>query len=264
MTIYLDYIFLENLVVNVIIIIIVNNFLKLKFSISKIIICTLIDTLFSTLNNLFFNNVFYSIIFSILSFYFLFRKSFNTKIQFLKASIVYFIIYILFLGLIIVITIIFNIYLDNFLNKIGVYCFSALFLNICLSNLWKVWKKDIKNENLSVIIKIDEVKINGFIDTGNIVKDLHGFNVIFVKDNLKDLILNNICKYSLTYVDVLTVNGSSKERGYVVSNVELISGNNIIKIPKVVLCFNLSGNTPEKYSAIIGYDIYLDSFCGGV
>ena len=161
-------------------------------------------------------------------------------------------------------SVIFNVYLDNFLNKIFVYIFAAVILNFVLINLWKVWKKEIKNESLSVIIRIEDVEIDGFIDTGNTVKDIHGFNVIFIKNNLKDKVLNSVTNHSLTYVDILTVNGNSKEKGYVVNNIEIISKKNTIMLPKVVLCFNLSSNTPEKYSAIIGYDLYLYGFCGGV
>ena len=264
MTIYLDYIFLENLVINAIIIIIVNNFLKLKLSITKIIVCIIMDTIFCILNYICFSNVFYSIIFSILSFIILFRKCFKSKIEYLNACIVYFIVYILLIGIIILLSVIFNVYLDNFLNKVFVYIFAAVILNFALINLWKVWKKEIKKDSLSAIIRIDDVEIDGFIDTGNTVKDIHGFNVIFIRSNLKDKILNSINEYSLTYVDILTVNGNSKEKGYVVNNIEIISKKNTIMLPKVVLCFNLSSNTPEKYSAIIGYDLYLYGFCGGV
>lgn len=264
MTIYLDYIFLENLVINAIIIIIVNNFLNLKFSFAKIAICILTDTIFSILNYLYFSNVIFSIIISIISFLIIFRKCFKTRIQYLKACVLYFVVYILFIGIIIVESIVFNLYLDNILNKLAIYFSSALFLNYGVLNLWKVWKSNIRQENLSVKIKINEVLIDGFIDTGNTVKDLHGLNVIFIKSNFKDEILKDISNYSLTYVDILTLNGSNTERGYVVKNVKLIYDNSIITIPMVVLCFSLNSNTPEKYSAIIGYDIYLDNFCGGV
>ena len=41
-------------------------------------------------------------------------------------------------------------------------------------------------------------------------------------------------------------------------------GRIIANIPKIILCFSLIGNTPEKYSAIIGYDTYLENLNGGV
>jgi hypothetical protein len=133
-----------------------------------------------------------------------------------------------------------------------------------------VWKTNIKDNNLSVVIKIADITINGFVDTGNLVKDNNtNLNVIFLNKNLKKNILNKLLNYNNITFFVSTVNGVKEYEGYVVENIELINSNNDLAVlSKIIFCFNLddniTNNTPKKYSAIIGYETYLDSFIGGV
>jgi len=270
MTIYLDYIFLENLIINVVVIIQLNVFLKLKLNKYKIIICAILDSFFSIFNYLFLDNFIFSLLFNFFSFYILFHELLKIKIKFIKAILNYYFVYISYIGVIILVECITNMYLDNFLNKIFIYIISALINNLALTNLWKVWKTNIKDNNLSVVIKIADITINGFVDTGNLVKDNNtNLNVIFLNKNLKKNILNKLLNYNNITFFVSTVNGVKEYEGYVVENIELINSNNDLAVlSKIIFCFNLddniTNNTPKKYSAIIGYETYLDSFIGGV
>ena len=113
-------------------------------------------------------------------------------------------------------------------------------------------------------LKINDVKIKSFIDTGNTVKDpISSLNVIFLNKNLKNSL--NLDVNKKIAFNVSTVSGNDIKEGYIVKNVKVIKdGREIAKIPKIILCFSLTSNTPEKYSAIIGYDTYLENISGGV
>lgn len=127
-----------------------------------------------------------------------------------------------------------------------------------------MWKSKIKIRDLYYILKIDDVEIKSFVDTGNTVKEpLTNLNVIFLNAKLESII--DLEKYNRVDFEVLTVNGIDKKEGYIVENVTVIKDKKeIAKIPKIILCFSLIGNTPEKYSALIGYDTYLENLNGGV
>ena len=273
MTIYLDYIFLENLVINVVIILQVNSFFKLKLNKYKIIICALIDSVFSVINYLYLDNFVFSLLFTSISFYFLFQKLLKTRINFIRAVIYYFIVYISYIGIIILIECITSIYLDNILNKLVLYFVSALINNYILNNLWKMWKTNIKENSLSVVIEVVDISIDAFVDTGNLVKDYStNLNVIFIQKNLKEEIINKLINNNLNYelikFNVSTINGINNYDGYVVNNIKIKNSNDEAIISKIIFCFNLesniTNNTPKKYSAIIGYETYLDNFIGGV
>lgn len=264
MKIYLDYIFLENLVVNTVIII--ETIILTNFSVSKkkrnliIVLDTMVSTIMNIIPQL--DNFLIHIILSSISLFILFR--FKNIFEYAKNIISYYLIYFIYIGIIISFSIIFNINLENIFLKLILYIFSALILNLLVKDLWKMWKSKIKIKDLYYELRINDVKIKSFIDTGNTVKDpISLLNVIFLNEDLKnslDIDENNKIEFN-----VLTVNGNDIKEGYIVKNVIVIKdGREIAKIPKIILCFSLTGNTPEKYSAIIGYDTYLENISGGV
>ena len=108
------------------------------------------------------------------------------------------------------------------------------------------------------------MEVTSFVDTGNTVKDpISNLNVIFLKKELEEIIIKD--KTNKVEFEVTTVNSVDTKEGYIVKNIQVIKEGRIIaNIPKIILCFSLIGNTPEKYSAIIGYDTYLENLNGGV
>lgn len=264
MKIYLDYIFLENLVVNTVIIVETVIFTNLKISKNRRNICIFISTILSILEYLIpqINNIFFHIFFSCFMLLILFN--FKNIFDYLKKIASYYLIYIVYIGIIISSTIIFNINLNNFLNKILLYIYSGIVLHILIQNLWKMWKTKIKSSDLEYNLVVDDVEINSFIDTGNNVKDpITSLNVIFLDKKLMQKIKTD--KLNITYFKVNTINGTDIKEGYIVTNVKVKKDEKEIAIiPKIILCFSMNYNTSEKYSAIIGYDTYLENIDGGV
>ena len=70
--------------------------------------------------------------------------------------------------------------------------------------------------------------------------------------------------YKKTYINVSTVNGSQIKLGYIIKNIIVYKEEReIALIDKIILSFSLdNSNTPEKYSAILGYDTYLEKLKG--
>ena len=143
MKIYLDYIFLENLVVNTVIII--ETIILTNFSVSKKkrIFIIFLDTFISTIMKIIpqLDNFLIHIILSSLSLFILFK--FKNIFEFIKNLISYYLIYFIYIGIIISFSIIFNINLENILIKLALYIFSASILNILVKDLWKMWKSSL-------------------------------------------------------------------------------------------------------------------------
>lgn len=264
MKIYLDYIFLENLIVNTVIIL--ETILLTNTDVSKkrrnlvIILDTVLSCITVLVSDL--NNYIFHIIFSSLTLYILFR--FKNLYDYFKKFLCYYLIYFIYIGMIIALSTSFNVNLENYVYKFAIYIISALILHIVVKDLWNMWKTKLKNRDLYFKLLIDNVVVDAFVDTGNNVKEpITNLNVIFLNANLKSKL--RLEKYKIIDVDVITVNGTDKKQGYIATDIIVIKdGKKIAKIPKIILCFSLIGNTPEKYSGIIGYDTYLEDLNGGV
>ncbi|MBO5477836.1 MAG: sigma-E processing peptidase SpoIIGA [Clostridia bacterium] len=265
MQIYLDYIFLENLIVNTVIIIETIIFTKSDISIKRKVFIILLDTILSCFlainTNL--NTYILHLFFSTITLFILFKSP--NIYELLKKMACYYMLYFLYMGLIISFCIIFNINLEVFINKIILYVFSALVFHFICKDLWKMWKINITQKNLYYTLKFKKIEIKAFVDTGNSIKDpITSLDVIFINEQLKYSILNEIKEYKKINIDVLTINGKDTKEGYIVKDVIVYKEKReIAKISNIILSFSLNNSsTPEKYSAIIGYDTYLDKLEG--
>ena len=255
MKIYLDYIFLENLVINVIIYLATINLISRKININKIIIFSIINSLsfcICTILNL--NN--YLVIFFVNFFIILFSIKDKKIINVLKCTIVYYLTYYIYIGLIIYFSIILNLNLNYFIIKIILYLFCGIILNICINNLWKMWKIKLSNKYLFYDLKMNNILIPVFVDTGNSVKDvISNLDVIFINSNYKDKIIN--FENTKRKILVSSVNNVSFVEGYVINNVSIYKEHKkVATIKKIIVSFDFN-NTQEKYSGILGYEIYL-------
>ena len=168
------------------------------------------------------------------------------------------------MGIIIAMCVLFNINLDSIMLKCTTYILSAILLHFLNKCMWKTLKDKFKIRDLCYTVKINNVEVTSIADTGNTVKDpISNLNVIFLKKELEEIIIKD--KTNKVEFEVTTVNSVDTKEGYIVKNIQVIKEGRIIaNIPKIILCFSLIGNTPEKYSAIIRYDTYLENLNGGV
>ncbi len=268
MKIYLDYIFLENLIVNAVIIIETVLYTNNNVGLKKKILIIILNTFLSVLVNLisFLDNYFFQ--FLIANIICLLLLGFKSIYLHIKNIITYYFVYIIYIGTMIISVLITDINLDNILNKLLLYFIVGGIAHILNKHLWKMWKTNITNDELLYNIRIENEFIPVFLDTGNMAKDvISNLNVIFLSDSLKDKLLEKNCfnNDNIIRFNVFTVNGIDEKIGYIVCNIKLYKGKEeIATIPKVIICFSNITNTPEKYSGIIGYELYLNCINGGV
>lgn len=267
MKIYLDYIFLENLVINLVIIEELTVFVKQEIKLVKKILISVLISIYTTIiyvySNSFLNSNIMKIFAIIISIYLLYKpKKLN---YFIKLVVIYYLISFLYVGTIISITLLLKISLQKILQKITLYIISGIILNIFTRYIWKIFKSNIKEDDLIYIMYIGNQKIRSFVDTGNNVKDnITNLDVIFIDykyyDVLKEMnILNNE-----TEINIQTVTGNKKVKGFIVKNIKFYHDNkHVATIKKIIVSFTLQEmKNTEKYSALIGYNIYVENLKG--
>ena len=128
-----------------------------------------------------------------------------------------------------------------------------------------MWKSKIKKDNLIYEIKIGEVIIPAFVDTGNNVKDLVGNNdVLFVESKYYEKLYNNKLSLKTTYIDINTVTGKENVKGYLLNNIVIKKNKQkLCQLKNVLFIFvDRKLNNNDDYEALISYDTYLEKMKG--
>lgn len=267
MKIYLDYIFLENLVINLVIIEEITVFIKADVKYRKKFIISSFISLYTTIVTIYSDGIISSGIIKILiiaiAIYVLYKP--RTIIKYFKFIIVYYLISFLYVGTIISLTLLFNISLKNIIFKILLYIVSGIALTIFTKYLWKIFKSNIKANDLIYIMYIGNQKIKSFVDTGSNVKDsITHLDVIFISNYYYEKIKEIGMLKEPIDINIKTVIGRQKVKGYIVENISFYKQQKYITtVKKIIISFTLQEiETTEKYSALIGYNTYMENLKG--
>ncbi len=265
MEIYLDYVFLENLIVNYFILFQVPILCKFRINKIRCLISSLLMSIYLILIQMLSNSIFQNLIVKLLIVAVTIYVSYKPSkiIEYIKYIIFYYMFYILYLGIIIFLTLFLNLNLENILVRLVIYLISAIILTLINKLMWKMWKNNIKNKVI-YNIKIENFNLQGFVDTGNNVKDrINNLDVIFVSSNYKSKILSKIENLDTIKIDIKTAAGNEKMQGYIVKNAIIYDEKFLINIDKIVIIFIDSNLFLSKnYEALISYDTYIDKLKG--
>lgn len=211
MTIYIDVIILENLIMNYIILYATSIISKIKANPIRMILSSLIGAIYAIISFIsqmqIYSNLFFKIILSIIMIYLSFNPK-NTK-QLLKQLLMFYLISFVFGGA--VLSLLYFIKPQELLIKnglfLGTYPLKTVFLGgIVGFIIIKISVKIIKNKlsktdifyDLKIILEGKEIKTKAMLDTGNLLKEpITNTPVIIVEhtllyDILPKQILNNL------------------------------------------------------------------------
>lgn len=260
---------LENIIVNSIILYQISICIKEKLKIKNTIFGILLVSVYCTLNYYLdfslFINIFFKLLIVIIGVYIVFRPKKLNLI--LKQLIYYYLISFMYVGIIISLTLLFKIPLNNTLLKIIVYISSGIITFLFNKFMWKLWKSDIKNETLMYNINIEniELKILALVDTGNSVYDyINNLDVIFLDNKYFDILNEKKILKDKVSINISTLSSEDNLVGYIVKNV-IISNKKgeEFKFKKIEFVFtNKKLNECEKFNAIIGYNTYTEKLKG--
>lgn len=152
MAYYIEYIFLENVIVNYIIIYELTIFVKCKVNKISFIIGILLLSCYSTAIYFFKEegiiNSFTKILIVFFCIYIIFLP--KEVVKYIKICIYYFLLSFMFVGILIALTLFFKLEISNIVIKIIAYIISSLILYIFNKYLWKMWKTRIKKRRFNL------------------------------------------------------------------------------------------------------------------
>lgn len=273
MKVYLDLVFLENLILNTAIIYQISKFAKQKISFKINLFASLIGSVYVTLIRLFSTSFIAWTIIKLLIINIVIYVAFKPSkiVIYLKLIAYYFLIFYIYIGAIIGISTFFNINLNNTYLRIGIYILGYLVTYLLNQRMWKVWKSNIKGNDLVYKIMIksmnktsNNIEINAFVDTGNSLKDVINNLDIFIVQNTNKFNYHMAIKNEKVEVCLNTVNANCKLDGYIFNNILIFKNNKkIVNLNRAVIVFvdrNLS--TSNKYNSLISYDTYIEKLQG--
>lgn len=267
MKIYLDSIFLENIIVNYILIYQVNIFTKSKAKVLSRVLGAGVLAIYTVatyvLQDSMLNTMWIKLLSVIIAIYITFRAD-QVKVL-MKQILYYYIVSFLYVGVIISLTLFFHLTIDKVIVKIMIYLVGGVISYLFNQYLWKVWKRNIKKEDLTYTINIKGQEIPAFLDTGNLAHSpIHHTDIIFLDYSWYGVLeLLGVLQKRVS-VSIHTVSQSDETYGYLVKGVKIFkAGKEICTLDKIIFSFsNQKINIDDKYTALIGYQVYLDNLKG--
>lgn len=278
MEIYLDIFFLENIILNLIILFETSKMSKMSFSKINILIASFISTTCSLFLNIININLGISAILKILVSILVCLICFIPKNVrcFIKVIVSFYLVSIILGGSIYFLI---SIFLNEFqperisANAKTIVIVSFGILDISIRKMWKIWKETIKQDelicNLKIEIKKEKIFFNAFIDTGNNAIDIiTGLPIIFVQKNRFDFfsqISNGINqRREFHQIEVKTINGIKQELiGTIANRIVIINNSKKYHLRNCMICFvNGELDDNNRFDAIIGYNLLLESTRG--
>ena len=270
MKIYLDYVFIENFIVNISILYQTSIFTKTKVSKIRLIILSIFLSIISIIRILeISNNIIIQILAVNIVIYLLYLPT--SIVKYLKQQMYYYLIYIIYIGIIISTSIFFSINLNNIYIRILLYIVTMCVTYIINKYMWKIWINKIKYNNLTykiVINSLNNLTFKVFVDTGNNIRDsFSNLDVIILNSKaynlkLKSKLIDNKQR-EVVVIDVLTAIGKSKIKGYIFNDVSIRKGGvEKVILKKAIILFIDEKINNNEYEGIISYNTYLEKLEG--
>lgn len=266
MEVYLDYIFLENLIINISIFYQISIFSKKKVNIFKIILASIFLSIISIICKFeIVNNLLVQILSINIVIYLLYKS--KKILEYFKYQLYYYAISMIYIGIIISTSILFKINLESIVIRIGLYITSSIITYITYKYIFKIIFSKVKYFNLTykIILKdFENVSFKVFVDTGNNLKDnTTNLDVIVLNESMYiKKIGKNILEKSMyrdIKIDVITATGKSFLKGYVFKNVLIKKGGvEKAELKKVIILFINEKIKNDEYDGILSYDTYLN------
>ena len=258
---YIEYIFIENLIVNILLIIQTHIFTNTKIKKLKIIIISIFLSLILTVFKIINMNYILNILTISLSVYYIFKQNSKNLITILKYQIYFYFISVLYIGSIIYTVLIFNLNISSVITRLSIYLINQGLIYIVYKFVWKIWINKIKNEPLMYKLKLNNINFNVFLDTGNNLSYLD-YDVILIdrKKYLKKIRKkqNIFSGYNYFDVPIITTNGSKVEKGVEYKNLKLKKERIEYDIKKSIVVFI----DINEYDGLLSYNTYLNKLRG--
>ncbi len=286
MIVYADVVFIENLIINSVILYVTLLIRKVKISIVRILISSALGSLYAVISIKINNNFIMKIILSVLMIAIIYPT--KNKKRFLETIILFYLISITAGGSAIAISYLIQDYKISELNNLPIISFPILISGLgtvvgiilimaTINNLKnRISKKDIFFD-VEIYIEDKKEKLKALLDTGNMLKDplSHKPVMIATKRSLKSIIpeeiLDNINlilggdkigKLITKRIKLIPFNSLGNEHGILIGikSDKIVINNNEIK-DVIIGIYEKEFSKTRRYDALIGIDLLYEEEC---
>jgi len=266
MTIYLDYLFIENVIFDFIILKEVANVSKVKCKNKNLLIAAIFSSLYVVLMLIFklvaLNYFIIKVLLACATVYIAFKP--NRITSYIKLILMFFLVSIINVGILIVSKNLLGIEEITGIIKIAIYVFVYLIGRLILFKLWKMYSTNVTKESLNytVILKVDDAEYiyDGFLDTGNTVYS-HGMPVIFA-EILDENIIAKLKDKEYFETKTVTLGSVTIKKAYVFDNILIVNGKESYRVKAGVVFENNKMSKFNNYNMILNYILYTESMGG--
>lgn len=268
MTIYLDYIFIENLLIDYILLK-ETSYVARKNTLNKyLLLSAIVGTsyvvlmLYLKLQQL--NYLICKALLIIVMVYIAFRP--KKVYEYIKLTGVFILISVINVGTITVLTNLLNLERITGLLKVTIYSASLLLSRFFTRYMWKVYKQNIKDHDLIYKVKIrindKTYKYKGFLDTGNnVFSYTYDVPVIFA-ELIDDEILYELKEKESFSIKTVTLSSAQEKRAYIFDNVEITKEDKTYKVKVAIVFEKTKLSKDNSYNMLLNYNLYTQDLGG--
>lgn len=266
MIIYLDYLFIENVIFDFIILKEVASISKVKHKNKSIIFATMFSAIYVVIMLIFklkgLNYFVSKLLLAFLTVYIAFKP--KKLICYTKLVSMFFLVSIVNVGILIVSKNLLGINELTGITKISIYIFVYIVGRIILFKLWKIYSTNITKSSLNYTVTLQigkkEYKYEAFLDTGNTVYS-HGMPVIFA-EVLDESILEELHDKEYFETKTVTIGNITKRKAYVFEDILISNNEGTYHVKAGVVFENNKMSKFNNYNMILNYILYTESMGG--
>lgn len=264
MKIYIDYIFIENLLIMYVLLKECGMLTNKKIKKLNHIICCIISAVYVCVMVIFkirmLNYAILKILLGVVIVYIAFLP--KRLSQYLKLIGIYFLTSIINLGVFYITRNLFKIGILNFLYKILIYTINLLLCMVVCKKMWKLYTLTLTQNTLiydvKVVIGNKEYKYKGFMDTGNSAYNFENNIPIIIAEVQDNIQKEKIKKLDNFLMPISSINSESEQRVYIptkfVINSEEINVGIVFLEKKLDSCSN--------YNMILNFEMFKNNMRG--
>jgi len=268
MTVYLDYIFIENFLIDYILLketsyIARKNIANKKMIMSSIIASSyVVIMLYLKVEVL--NYLICKILLVIIMIYISFKP--NKIEEYIKLTVFFFLVSIINVGTLTFITNLLNLEGKSGILKLTVYAVSLILSKFFMSHVWKMYKHNIKNNDLIYEVKIclgNNIYVyNAFLDTGNNVYS-YTYNVpVIFAEVMDEKMLKELKNKDSFDITTVTLSNTSNKKAYIFDKVEITQKDKTWFVKSAIVFENTKLSKSNSYNMLLNYILYSQNLGG--
>lgn len=268
MTIYLDYIFIENFLIDYILLKETSYIARKQVTQKSAIISALIASsyvivmVYLKLEEL--NYLICKILLVIIMIYISFKpKKIN---EYIKLIALFILISVINVGTVTVITNLLNLKDVNGVLKVIVYIASLGISKFFMNHMWRIYNREIKNDDLIYEVKLRlgnrTYKYNAFLDTGNnVFSYTYNVPVIFAELTDEDM-LEKLKEKESFDVTTVTLSNRQDKKAYIFDNVQITKKDKTWCVKAAIVFEKTKLSKDNSYNMLLNYVLYTENLGG--